>query len=142
MVDTIGSSAPALGRLQRTLTIYQDFSLEDFRLMLGAEDGKYPAFGALNKHVIKPVVMEINALAPFNVSILPIKTGKKVTQIRVGWWSKTKEEMHEAWEELHRSKVGRKARISKQVVTVFEPSPSESRLVRNDPYLNDARKKV
>ena len=122
--------------------IYQDFSLEDFRLMLGAEDGKYPAFGALNKHVIKPVVMEINALAPFNVSILPIKTGKKVTQIRVGWWSKTKEEMHEAWEELHRSKVGRKARISKQVVTVFEPSPSESRLVRNDPYLNDARKKV
>ena len=122
--------------------IYQDFSLEDFRLMLGAEDGKYPAFGALNKHVIKPVVMEINALAPFNVSILPIKTGKKVTQIRVGWWSKTKEEMHEAWEELHRSKVGRKARISKQVVTVFEPSPSENRLVRNDPYLNDARKKV
>ena len=122
--------------------IYQDFSLKDFRLMLGVEEGKYPAFGALNKHVIKPVVMEINALAPFNVSILPVKTGKKVTQIRVGWWSKTKEEINEAWKEVHRPKIGRKARISNQTVTVFEPMPSENRLKRNDPYLKDARQKL
>lgn len=122
--------------------IYQDFTLEDFRSMMGVEDGKYPAFGALNKHVVKPVIMEINALAPFNVSILPIKTGKKVTRIRVGWWSKTKDEMNEAWKEVHRPKIGRKARISNQAVTVFEPTPSENRIVRNDQALRDARKDI
>ncbi len=94
--------------------VFQDFSLDEFRERLGVEESKYPAFGALNKHVIKPVTMEINALAPFNVSIMPIKTGKKVTRIKVGWWSKTKEEMDEAWKEVRRPKVGRKARISKQ----------------------------
>jgi len=73
---------------------------------------------------------------------LPIKTGKRVTRIRVGWWSKTKDEMNEAWKEVHRPKVGRKARISNQAVTVFEPTPSENRLVRNDPGLKDARKEV
>lgn len=122
--------------------VFQDFTLDEFRERIGVEEGKYPAFGALNKHVIKPVTMEINALAPFNVSILPIKTGKRVTRIRVGWWSKTKEEMNEAWKEVHRPKVGRKARISGQAVTVFEPTPSENRLVRNDPFLKDARRQV
>lgn len=125
-----------------TKKTYQDFPLDDFRSMLGVEDGKYPAFGALNKHVIKPVVLEINALAPFNVSILPVKTGKRVTSIRIGWWSKTKEEMSEAWKEVHRPKVGRKARISQQVSTVLEPTPSENRLTRNDPYLKAARKEL
>lgn len=125
-----------------TKKTYQDFSLDDFRSMLGVEEGKYPAFGALNKHVIKPVVLEINALAPFNVSILPIKTGKRVTTIRVGWWSKTKEEMSEAWKEVHRPKVGRKARISQQVTTVLEPTPSANRLARNDPFLKTNRKKL
>lgn len=125
-----------------TKKTYQDFSLDDFRSMLGVEEGKYPAFGALNKHVIKPVVLEINALAPFNVSILPIKTGKRVTTIRVGWWSKTKEEMSEAWKEVHRPKVGRKARISQQVTTVLEPTPSANRLARNDPFLKATRKEL
>lgn len=122
--------------------VFQDFTLDEFRERIGVEEGKYPAFGALNKHVIKPVTMEINALAPFNVSILPIKTGKRVTQIRVGWWSKTKEEMDEAWKEVRRPKVGRKARISGQTVTVFEPTASENRLLRNDPFLKGARRQV
>ena len=120
--------------------VFQEFSLEDFREMLGVEEGKYPAFGALNKHVIKPVILEINALAPFNVSILPVKTGKRVTRIRVGWWSKTKEEMDEAWREVHRPKVGRKARIAGQAITVLDPSPSENRLIRNDPFLKESRR--
>lgn len=121
--------------------LMQDFTLDEFRELLGVEEGKYPAFGALNKHVIKPAVTEINALAPFNVTILPVKKGKKVTQIKVSWWSKSKEEMDEAWREVRRPKVGRKARISNQAVSVLKPSPSENRLVRNDPFLKDARRK-
>jgi hypothetical protein len=110
---------------------FQEMELEEFRDILGVETGKYPAFGALNKHVIKHVVMEVNALAPFSVSVLPIKTGKKVTHIRIGWWSKTKAEMDAAWREVNRSKIGRKARIAGQDVYVSEPFPSQNRLVRD-----------
>lgn len=122
--------------------VYQEFSLEEFREMMGVEDGKYPAFGALNKHVIKPAILEINAMAPFNLSVLPTKTGKKVTGVRIGWWSKTKEEMNEAWREVQRPKIGRKARISGQASTVADPMPSINRQIRNDPVLKDARKRL
>lgn len=109
---------------------YQDLSLEEFRELLGVEDGKYPAFGALNKHVIKQTVLEVNALASFSVTIVPVKSGKKVTHIRVGWWQKEKEELDAAWREVHRSKVGRKARIAGTATTVTDPYPSQNRLAR------------
>ena len=109
---------------------FRDLTLEEFREILGVEEGKYSAFGALNKHVIKQTVTELNALAPFNVTILPVKTGKKVTHIRIGWWQKDKDEMEAAWREVHRSKVGRKARISGTATSVTDPHPSSNRLAR------------
>ena len=114
-----------------TRKTFQDMTLDEFRALLGVEPGKYPAFGALNKHVIKHVTLEVNALAPFSISLLPIKTGKKVTHVRVGWWSKTKEEIDAAWREVNRSKVGRKARIAGQAVHVAEPYPSQNRMLRD-----------
>lgn len=109
---------------------YQDLTLNEFRDLLGVEEGKYAAFGALNKHVIKQTVLELNALASFGVTIVPIKTGKKVTHIRIGWWQKEKEDLDAAWREVHRSKVGRKARIAGTATTVTDPYPSENRLSR------------
>lgn len=109
---------------------FQDLTLEEFRELLGVEEGKYSAFGALNKHVVKQTVLEINALASFSVTVLPIKTGKKVTHIRIGWWQKEKEELDAAWREVHRSKVGRKARIAGTASTVTDPYPSQNRLAR------------
>jgi hypothetical protein len=109
---------------------YQDLTLTEFRELLGVQKGKYPEFGPLNKHVIKPTVLEINALASFGVTIVPVKTGKKVTHIRVGWWQKEKAEMDAAWREVQRTKVGRKARIAGTVTTVTDPYPSENRLTR------------
>lgn len=109
---------------------FQDLTLTEFRDLLGIENEKYKAFGALNKHVIKPTVLELNALASFSVTIVPVKTGKKVTHIRIGWWQKEKEELHAAWREVNRSKVGRKARISGKATTVTDPYPSRNRLAR------------
>jgi hypothetical protein len=113
---------------------FQDVSLAEFREMIGVERGKYPAFGALNKHVLKPALLEINALAPFNLTVLPIKEGKKVARLRIGWWNKNKDEMNAAWQELHRPKVGRRARITGQVdhVQVHEALPSQNRMLRED----------
>lgn len=109
---------------------YQDMTLDEFRDLLGVEEGRYAAFGALNKHVIKQTVLELNALASFSVTVIPIKSGKKVTHIRIGWWQKEKEELDAAWREVHRSKVGRRARISGTTTTVADPYPSPNRLAR------------
>jgi len=109
---------------------FQDLTLNEFRELLGIEKEKYKAFGALNKHVVKPTVLELNALASFSVTVVPVKTGKKVTHIRVGWWQKEKDELDAAWREVHRSKVGRKARIAGTATTVTDPYPSQNRLAR------------
>jgi plasmid replication initiation protein len=112
---------------------FQDYTLDEFRDLIGVPPGRYKSFGELNKHVIKPAVAEVNALAPFGVSLLPIKQGKKVTQIRVGWWAKDSSALQEAWQEMQRSKVGRKARIAGTVEQVAAPLPSIGRLIRSIP---------
>lgn len=114
------------------LKSYHDLSLDEFRAMLGVEASKYGAFGALNKHVLKPVLMEINALAPFNMSLSPVKEGKRVARLRVFWWNKNRNEMDAAFRELHQPKVGRRARISGQAepIQIQDALPSESRLLR------------
>lgn len=109
---------------------FHDLELDAFRALIGVEDGKYPAFGAFNKHVLKPTLQEVNALAPFSLSLVPVKTGKKVTHIRIGWCPKSTEKMESAWQELNRSKVGRRARIAGDVEMIAKPFTSSSRLER------------
>ena len=72
----------------------------------------------------------MNALATFNVNVLPVKKGKKVVEVRVGWWVKDSDKARAAFQELNRSKVGRKARISGTVQHVSNPLPSAERLRR------------
>jgi hypothetical protein len=64
---------------------HQEYTLDEFRELLGVPPGRYKAFGELNKHVIKPAVDEVNALAPFSVSVGPKKQGKRHRQV-VGPW--------------------------------------------------------
>jgi plasmid replication initiation protein len=110
---------------------FHDYSLDEFRELMGVPPGRYKTFGELNKHVIKPAIEEVNALAPFGISLLPIKQGKRVVQIKVGWWTKDNSQLHEAYNELQRSKVGRRARISGTTEYVSDPVPSLSRIMRN-----------
>ena len=108
------------------------YSLDAFREMLGVQAGKYKTFGELNKHVLKPALTEVNALAPFGLTILPIKQGKKVVQINVGWWQKDANALRAAWDELHATRLGRKARIAGTVERIAAPLPSVQRLLRAD----------
>lgn len=109
---------------------HEVFELGLFREILGVEDGKYMVFGALNQQVIKPVTAEINALAPFNMALIPLKTGKKVTHVRLSWWPKTIQEQKDAFEELNRSRVGRRVRIASHANMVLPASPSPERIAR------------
>jgi hypothetical protein len=115
-----------------SLKQHQDYSLDAFREILGVTPGRYKTFGELNKHVIKPAVAEVNALAPFSVSVLPVKQGKKVVQIKVGWMAKTSTALNDAWDEMQRTKVGRRARLAGTVEHVADPVQSISRLRRTE----------
>ncbi len=113
-----------------SLKTSQDYTLDAFRDLLGVPPGRYKTFGEFNKHVLKPALAEVNALAPFGVSVVPVKQGKRVVQIRVGWWTKDNNALREAFDELRRSRIGRRARISGTVEYVSEPLPSTHRLTR------------
>lgn len=118
-------------KVNLTLVKCQDYSIGEFREMVGVVEGKYPVFGDLNRHVIKPAVAEINAMAHFQLSVLPIKRGKKVEQIKIGWHRKEADEMREAQVEISRPKKGRRARASEAAVQmVLELAPSSDRLLR------------
>lgn len=106
------------------------YTLDEFRDLLGVQPGRYKTFGELNKHVIKPALDEINGLAGFSMNILPVKQGKRVAEIHIGWWQKDASALKEAWEEIQRTRVGRRARISGTVESVSEPLPSTERLMR------------
>ena len=111
---------------------HKDLTLEEFRAMLGVEGGKYGAFGALNKHVVKPAAAEINALAPFGLSIVPIKTGRRVTHVRLGWYRKDEAGLREARAEAQRSRVGRRTRIGDHPAAVSDPMASLAGAARRE----------
>ncbi len=107
-----------------------EYTLDEFRDLIGVPSGRYKTFGELNKHVIKPTVAEVNAIAPFGISVLPVKQGKKVAQIKVGWWQKDSDALQAAYKEVERSKVGRRARLAGTVEYVADPLPSINRTAR------------
>ncbi len=111
---------------------FHTFSLDAFREMLGVQPGRYKAFGELKKHVITPAANEVNALASFSLSILPVKQGKRVTAVMVGWMPKDAQGVREAYEEQERPRVGRRARISGTTEYVLPASPSVTRLDRQE----------
>lgn len=108
------------------------FTLDQFRDMLGVMPGKYKTFGELNKHVLKPAVDEINALAPFTLGVLPMKQGQRVVAVQVLWMTKDAEALQHAYAEAERPRVGRRARISGTVEAVMPPVPSVQRMLRRD----------
>lgn len=110
----------------------QSYSLEAFRELMGVPPGKYKTFGELNKHVIKPAIAEVNALASFGLTILPVKQGKRVKEIKIGWWQKDNDALKSSWQELQRTKLGRRARVAGLADHVTEPHPSIDRTMRKN----------
>ncbi len=91
-----------------------------FRELLGVPADKLDTFSNLKLRAITPAVDEINAIASFGCKIDPIKAGRKVDRVRVYWWRKDIDALKEAYAELNRPKVGRKARISGETEQVVD----------------------
>jgi hypothetical protein len=90
----------------------EEMSLEEFRDLLGVPTGKLTTYGNLNQYAIKPAVAEINALATFGVIVRPVKTGRRMTGVKIAWWMKSYDELRRAFAEVRRHSAGRKARIA------------------------------
>jgi hypothetical protein len=108
-------------RVRLKHVIMESFTLEDFRELIGVEEGKLKTFGNLNQYAIKPALLEINALAYFNVTVAPTKTGRRVTGVIVGWGMKDIDARKQAYAELQRPKAGRKARIDGSTEEIAKP---------------------
>lgn len=97
---------------------YEDFTIEEMRGLLGVPKGKIEKFFNFNAWVIKPALKEVNALSDYGVKIEPITEGRRVVKLRLFWWKKDINGLKEAFTELQRCKVGRKARINGTVEQV------------------------
>lgn len=107
-------------RVRLKSKFFEDFELEDFRELLGVPPDKLVTFSNLKLRAISPAVDEINAIASFGCQVEPLKQGRKVTQIRVFWWRKDIDGLKEAYAELQRPRVGRKARLSGDIEEIVE----------------------
>ena len=100
----------------------QEFSVEDFRALLGVEPGKLEQPFNLKRWALDPAVTEVNGLSDFTVEIEPIRIGGmqrgKLTGFRLRWDKKPTEEWRSVMDELLRSKVGRLGRITGAAETV------------------------
>ena len=103
----------AIARRVRLTHVFSEvLDLTTLREILGVESGKLKTYGNLNQFAIKPALLEVNALAEFEVTITPEKTGRRVTGVRLGWCVKDISGRKTAYAELQRPRVGRAARIS------------------------------
>ena len=110
-------------RLKHVFT--ERFALDDFRELLGVEADKLTTYGNLNQYAIKPALVEVNALSDFTVTVVPEKTGRRVTGVLIGWGAKDIEGRKAAYAELQRPRVGRKARITGTVEEMLPPEVIE-----------------
>ena len=96
----------------------EEFDLGELRELLGIPKGKLPLWGNLYQRALEPAMKEVSALSDFEVSIEPLKSGRKVARVRLSWTRKDAEGVGKVWKELQYSKVGRRARLLGQVEAV------------------------
>ena len=102
----------------------EEFSLADFRELLGVPKDKLLRMPDLLRYCINVAETEVNGLADFGVKIEPIREGGPkrglVTGFRVSWWRKDIPALQEAFMEISRSKVGRLARLTGKTAEVVK----------------------
>lgn len=90
----------------------EPFSTAELRRLLGVPAGTYPLFADFWKRCVVPAVAEVNALSDYAVVAERTKTGRQYTGVTIAWAKKDDDGLKNAFAELQRSRVGRKARIT------------------------------
>lgn len=103
---------------------YEEFTIDEFRALLGVPEGKLERYADFNKHCLKPALDEVNHLTDFEVNILAIKKGRSVEKLHLGWIKKSPNALKRAFDEREKSRIGRLARWNGSVETIrFDDGP-------------------
>ncbi len=100
------------------------FSLDDFRAAMGIERHQYQRWPDFRRFVTEPAVAEVNQLSQIEVDLSPVKSGRRVTAVRMRWKRKTARGIEASHNELKRHSAGRSARRDGTVETMH-PSANE-----------------
>ena len=106
----------------------EQFSLKDFRALLGVPEDKLQRMPDLLRNCVNVAVTEVNGMADFGVRIEPVRKGGKlrgkVTGFKVAWWRKNAQQLQEAYKEIKQPKVGRIARLTGKVEKMADYVPT------------------
>ena len=89
---------------------HEEFTVDEFRAMLGVPEGKLERYADFNKHCLKPALEEVNHLTDFIVQVMAIKKGRAVEKLHLSWFKKSPAELRAAHDEREKSRIGRSAR--------------------------------
>lgn len=115
----------AIARRIRMRRFTENLTMDDIRNVLGVEEGKLDTYSNLLKFAIQPALEEVNAITPYQVTILSKKKGRKVESFIMGWSVKDTDGMKQAYKELQQPKVGRRARVDGKTDTITTISTDE-----------------
>ena len=106
---------------------HEEYTVEQLREILDVQPGQLKAFGNFKQRALGPALEEVNLWAPFTVSLAYKKKGQRVVGASLHWFWKDKEGRKATYEELEKSKVGRKARSKglKETVVILDALPSD-----------------
>ena len=96
--------------------------IDRFRALLGVPPGAYENGTDFLRRVINPAVLEVNGLSELNCSVKFVRdhTRAPITAVLLGWWEKNIDQNRAAIQELNRSKLGRKARLTGKAETISQ----------------------
>jgi plasmid replication initiation protein len=105
---------------------HEEFTIDEFRALLGVPEGKLERYADFNKHCLKPALEEVNYLTDFIVDVMAIKKGRSVEKLQLTWFKKSPAEMRKAYDEREKSRVGRQVRWRGSVEMIrFDDSPED-----------------
>ncbi len=81
---------------------YEEFTVDEFRNLLGVPKGKLKRFADLNKHAIAPAVEELDRVGCHKVWTENIREGRTVKKIVLYWFEKSSEGRLAALDEVQR----------------------------------------
>jgi len=98
----------------------ETFPIERFRELLGVPPNAYADGQDFRRKVIEPAMLEVNRLSDMHVDIELVRRHARaaIHEVAVAWRKQEGNEFRASMEERDRSKVGRKARLRGQEVTV------------------------
>jgi len=98
----------------------EDVGLDDLRALLGVPLHALPRWQDVKRRALDPAIAEINQLAGFHASFMPLKQGRRIVGVRIAWGLKDRAELVKAAKELDRPRVGRKERRAGLVETIAQ----------------------